>query len=284
MEILNKKKTLNCGGKIVDFSDPKVMGILNVTPDSFYDGGRYITNDAIERRVEEIVSSGADFIDVGAASSRPGAKLIPPDEELERLEPALDIIRKRHPESIVSVDTYNSEVARNVAENYGVEIINDISSGTIDGRMFETIASIGVVYVIMHMQGRPENMHLNPVYDDVTNDVIHFFSEKTAGLKKLGVCDVIIDPGFGFGKSPEHNYRLVKDLDVFNFFDLPVLTGFSRKSMVYKLLGLPPEDALAGTIAFNTIALIKGADILRVHDVKEAVETVSVYKAMRGEE
>ncbi len=277
MRIFNKKKTLNCGGRIIDLSVPKVMGILNVTPDSFYDGGRYTSHDSILKRVEEIVSSGADIIDVGAASSRPGAKQITAGEEIERIEPALKIIRKKFPATIVSVDTFEPEVARHVVKNYGVEIINDISAGTMDERMFETIASLGVVYVIMHMKGMPENMQKNPVYEDVVREVSGFLSERVALLKKLGVSDIIIDPGFGFGKAPEHNYSLVKNLDFFNFLDLPVMVGFSRKSMVYRLLGLPPSEALAGTIALNTIALIKGADILRVHDVREAAETVKIY-------
>ncbi len=284
MQLTSKKKILNCGGKLVDLSFPKVMGILNVTPDSFYDGGRYNTSERIYERVEEIVSSGADIIDVGAVSTRPGAEEIPVKEELLRLEPALEIIRKHYPESIVSVDTYRSEVVREVVQNYGVQIINDISAGKMDPQMHNTVALFNVPYIVMHMQGRPENMQLRPEYEDVTCEIFRFLSEKVKSLKELGVKDIIIDPGFGFGKRPEHNYRLAKDLDIFGFMELPLLVGFSRKSMVYKLLGLPSGESLTGTIVFNTMALMKGADILRVHDVKEAVEAVKIFCEVNGRE
>ncbi len=268
------KKTINCRGKIIDLDTPKVMGILNITPDSFYDGGRYTKMDQIKQHIEQMILQEADIIDIGAYSSRPGARHIKANEELVRLKPVLNLILKNYPQIIVSIDTFRSEIAEIVVKDFGVAMINDISSGDIDKNMPETIARLQVPYIIMHMQGTPANMQENPVYNNLLDDIIRYFSKKLAVLKDLAVHDVIIDPGFGFGKTIDHNYQLLNNLQEFKIFGLPLLAGLSRKSMIYKLLDSKPDNALNGTTVLNTIALQKGANILRVHDVAEAKQTI----------
>lgn len=273
---------MNVNGKLMDLSHPQVMGILNVTPDSFYAGSRQQTEKDIINRADQIVEEGASIIDIGAYSSRPQAENISPEEEMRRLRTGLEIINRHHPGSVVSVDTFRAEVARMCVEEYGAAIINDISAGEMDPQMFGTIARLGVPYIIMHMQGTPQNMQMNPHYDNLLKEVFFYFSEKVQKLRDLGVKDIILDPGFGFGKTLEHNYRLMNHLEEFSIFELPVLVGVSRKSMIYKLLGGTPDDALNGTTVLNTVSLLKGANILRVHDVKVAVETVKIVQKMKA--
>jgi dihydropteroate synthase len=232
----SKKNTIRVRGKIMELTTPKIMGILNVTPDSFYDGGRYTNDQLIIRKVRQMITEGADFIDVGAFSSHPGADLISEMDEMKRLEPALKAIRKHFPYILLSVDTFRSGIARNVVENYNVNIINDIFAGTADDNMYRTIADLGVPYVIMHMKGTPQNMQKNPVYKNVTKEIFMFFSERLKYIRQAGVNDIIIDPGFGFGKTIQHNYTVLKQLNAFKIFELPVLVGLSRKSFIYKLL------------------------------------------------
>lgn len=272
------KMTLNLRGQLVSYTQPIVMGILNVTPDSFYDGGRYCKVDEISRRVDQIISEGAEIIDIGAYSSRPGAQDVTAEEEWSRLSQGLEIIRKRCPEAIISVDTFRADVAEKSIVDGGAAIINDISAGMIDAQMFPTVAKLGVPYILMHMQGTPQDMQNQPQYNDVTNEVILFLSEKVLKLRQLGVKDIIIDPGFGFGKTIEHNYTLLRNLDKFKIFDMPLLVGISRKSMIYKPLNITPQEALNGTTVLNTLALVNGASILRVHDVKAAVESIKLMK------
>ena len=273
---------INANGKLMDLSEPQVMGILNVTPDSFYAGSRAETERDITQRIHQIVNEGASIIDIGAYSSRPNAQHISAEEEMSRLRTGLELIRKHHPEAIVSVDTFRADIARMCVEEYGVAIINDISAGNMDEQMFPTIARLGVPYIIMHMKGTPQNMQENPHYDHFLKEIFYYFSEKVQKLRDLGAKDIIIDPGFGFGKTIEHNYELMNHLEEFHLFELPILVGISRKSMIYKLLGITPEEALNGTTALNTIALTKGAHILRVHDVKEAVECVKIVQKMKA--
>ncbi|MDO4462176.1 MAG: dihydropteroate synthase [Bacteroidia bacterium] len=271
---------INCRGKLLDLSArPVVMGILNVTPDSFYDGGSYIADkDAIRRRVEDILEQGAGIIDVGGCSTRPGAADVTPEEEWQRLAVAFEIIQKYHPEVIVSVDTFRASVAKRSVQEGGVSIINDISAGTLDKDLLPTVAELNVPYILMHIQGDPQTMQQNPHYEDVTKDVILQLSNQLAEVRRLGIHDVIIDPGFGFGKTLEDNYKLMSDLEQFSVFELPLLVGISRKSMIYKLLGTSPSEALNGSTILNTVSIMKGANILRVHDVKEAVECVNILK------
>ena len=273
---------INANGKLMDLSEPQVMGILNVTPDSFYAGSRTETERDITQRIHQIVNEGASIIDIGAYSSRPNAQHISAEEEMSRLRTGLELIRKHYPEAIVSVDTFRADIARMCVEEYGVAIINDISAGNMDEQMFPTIARLGVPYIIMHMKGTPQNMQENPHYDHFLKEIFYYFSEKVQKLRDLGAKDIIIDPGFGFGKTIEHNYELMNHLEEFHLFELPILVGISRKSMIYKLLGITPEEALNGTTALNTIALTKGAHILRVHDVKEAVETIRIVEKMKA--
>ena len=273
---------INVNGKLMDLSEPQVMGILNVTPDSFYAGSRAETERDITQRIHQIVNEGASIIDIGAYSSRPNAQHISAEEEMSRLRTGLELIRKHYPEAIVSVDTFRADIARMCVEEYGVAIINDISAGNMDKQMFTTIAQLGIPYIIMHMKGTPQNMQENPHYDHFLKEIFYYFSEKVQKLRDLGAKDIIIDPGFGFGKTIEHNYELMNHLEEFHLFELPILVGISRKSMIYKLLGITPEEALNGTTALNTIALTKGAHILRVHDVKEAVETVRIVEKMKA--
>ena len=270
----NKFK-LDCGIKILDLSTPAVMGILNVTPDSFYDGGKYDDTQSIKAQVEKMIEEGADIIDIGGYSTRPNAKDISEKEELERVIPALRSVRKEFPETIISIDTFRSLVAVK-AVDAGANIINDISGGTLDKNMFSTLAKLKVPYILMHIKGTPQDMQKDPVYENVTDEVKKYFTENISELKNLGVSQIILDPGFGFGKTVEHNYQLLKDLPIFKSLGFPVMTGISRKSMINKVLKTKPENALNGTTVANTIALINGANILRVHDVKEAKEAIQI--------
>ncbi|NOQ24571.1 MAG: dihydropteroate synthase [Bacteroidales bacterium] len=272
----SRKLTINCGGELLDLSIPKIMGILNITPDSFFDGERYSTKEKILFQVNKMINVGCDILDIGAYSSRPGAQNISISEELNRLCPVLETIRTEFPDIILSVDTFRSEVAKKVVEDFNVNIINDISAGELDNNMFETIAKLNVPYILMHMKGSPDNMQGNPKYNNVIKEVIDYFAVKIKKLKLLGVNDLIIDPGFGFGKTLEHNYQLLKYLDDFRIFELPILVGISRKSMINKLLEISPEEALNGTSVLNTLSIVNGANILRVHDVKEASESIKL--------
>ena len=273
---------INVNGRLMDLNEPQVMGILNVTPDSFYAGSRGVTERYILERLQQILDEGASIVDIGAYSSRPGAQEVSVTEEMERLRSGLEIIRQHCPDAIVSVDTFRADVAKMCVEEYGVAIINDISAGQMDDRMFATIARLGVPYIIMHMKGTPQTMQTNPQYDHFLKEVFYYFSEKVQNLRDLGVKDIIIDPGFGFGKTLEHNYELMNHLEEFSLFELPLLVGVSRKSMIYKLLGTTPEEALNGSTALHTIALLKGANILRVHDVREAVETTKIVQKTKA--
>ena len=275
--------TINVNGSLMSFSTPKVMGILNVTPDSFYAGSRKETTADIAERVEQILTEGADIIDIGAYSSRPNAEHISTEEEMSRLRRGLDIIQKMAPEAVVSVDTFRSDVAAMCVEEYGASIINDISAGELDDQMFATVARLNVPYIMMHMQGSPQNMQAAPHYSHLRTEVMQYFAQKIQELHERGVKDLIIDPGFGFGKTLAHNYELFKPLEDFKLFGLPLLVGISRKSMIYNLLGCTPEEALNGTTVLNTLALAKKADILRVHDVKACVEAVRLFNQMNGQ-
>jgi dihydropteroate synthase len=269
--------TLNCRGRLVSLQQPLVMGILNITPDSFYDGGRYFDLQKGLQRAAEMVSEGADIIDIGAVSTRPGATPVTEGEELKRLQPIIEGILSKYPDTILSVDTYRSEVARRVI-GWGASMINDISGGTMDPEMFGTIASLKVPYVLMHIQGTPETMQTDPSYSDVTREVIQWLADRVYQLRQLGVCDIIVDPGFGFGKSASHNYTLMRELDFFRILQLPLLIGVSRKSMVYKSLNINSTDSLTGSTALHYHALTKGAGILRVHDVQAAVQTIEIFR------
>lgn len=277
---LNRKVTLNCKGKLIDLSSPKVMAILNVTPDSFYQNSRIKSVDEALKSAENFVNEGATFIDVGAYSSRPGATDISVDEELSRSIPIIEAIAKKFPDTLISIDTFRAKVAYECI-TAGAHLINDISGGTLDDTMFDTVAKLDVPYIMMHMKGTPQTMQIEPKYEDVTLEVITYFTEKIAALKNLGVKDLIIDPGFGFAKTIEHNYELLQKLASLNMFDLPILVGFSRKSMITKVLGIKNEDALNGTSILNTIALQKEATILRVHDVKAAVECITLSEKLK---
>jgi len=273
--------TLNCKGRLLVVDKPLIMGIINLTPDSFYEGSRFQNVDIALKQVEKMLSEGADILDLGAQSTRPGSERITADEELRRLIPSLEAITKNFPDSIISVDTYYSRV---VTESVpaGASIINDISGGNMDKGMIETVALLNVPYILMHMKGEPGTMQKNPEYDDVTREVLDYFIFKTAELKKAGIRDIIIDPGFGFGKTIDHNFELLRNLFLFKMTKLPILAGLSRKSTVYKTLGISADESMNGTTVMNTIALLNGADILRVHDVKEAKETIKLverYKA-----
>jgi dihydropteroate synthase len=275
--------TINCKGNLVDLSIPRVMGILNITPDSFFDGGKYKNEADILFQTEKMLHEGATFIDVGAYSSRPGAAHISEKEELKRILPVIDLLVKNFPEIILSVDTFRSEIAKETIQN-GAAIINDISGGKMDENMFQTVADLQVPYILMHMLGTPQNMQQNPVYEDVTKDIIRFFSEQIFKLHQLKVNDIIIDIGFGFGKTLQHNYEILSNLGLFKNLDAPILVGVSRKSMLYKPLGITANEALNATTAANTIALLNGANILRVHDVKEAVEAIKIVNQLRENE
>lgn len=273
---------LNCGGRVISTEQPLVMGILNVTPDSFFDGGRYRTADAIRQRAERIMSEGADIIDLGAYSTRPGADDVSPEEEWKRLDFALEIVRKYVPDAIISVDTFRGSVARKCVKEGGAHIVNDISAYTMDPDMLDAISELNVPYILMHIKGTPKDMQDNPKYENrLTSEVISFLSKRVNELSAKGVSDIIIDPGFGFGKTVDDNFQLMADLSQFDIFDRPVLVGISRKSMIYKTLGGDPDSSLNGTMVLNTMALLAGADILRVHDVKETVECVKLVDTLR---
>ena len=275
-------KYINVNGRLLDLSYPQVMGILNVTPDSFYAGCRAETEIAIADRARQILEEGASIIDIGAYSSRPNAEHISAEEELNRLRPALKILNKNHPDAIISVDTFRADVAQVCVKEYGVAIINDIAGGEMDKKMFDTVANLQVPYIMMHMQGTPQDMQLTPHYDNILKDTFLYFAEKVQKLRDNGLNDIILDPGFGFGKTLDHNYELLSHLEEFSIFELPLLVGVSRKSMITKLLGITSDEALNGTTILNTIALEKGADILRVHDVKEAVQVVKIVEKCRN--
>lgn len=274
--------SLNCRGHLLNLSSPLVMGILNVTPDSFYDGGKFNDETNMLSRVQVMLEEGASIIDIGAVSTRPGSKDISREEEIERLIPAIKLIHQYFPSAVLSADTYGSEVAE-MAIDSGAAIINDISAGEFDSKMFETIARLQVPYIMMHMQGTPPTMQQNPVYENVTLDIIRFFVKRLEKLRSLGVKDIVIDPGFGFGKTVEHNYELLASLCSFEMLDCPILVGVSRKAMINKVLHTKPEDALNGTTVANTIALMNGANILRVHDVKEAMEAIKIVNQIKIE-
>lgn len=275
--------SLNIHGQLLDLSTPKVMGILNVTPDSFYTESRKQTEMEIRQRCRQIIEEGANIIDIGAYSSRPNAAHIDEEEEIKRLRTGLQIIREEFPNAIISVDTFRANVAAKCIEEYGVGIINDISAGNMDKDMFNTVARLQVPYIMMHMKGTPQTMQQAPQYDNVIKEIFIYFAERIHRLHDMGINDLILDPGFGFGKTMEHNYTIMKYLEEFTHtFNLPLLVGISRKSMIYKLLGGSPADSLNGTSILNTIALLKGTHILRVHDVKEAIEAIRIVETIRN--
>lgn len=272
--------TLNLRGRLLELREPQIMGILNVTPDSFYSDSRTPDEAHITDRVRQMMDEGADMIDIGGYSSRPGADDVTPEEEMDRLRRGLRIVRKLYPEVPVSVDTFRADVARMCIEEEGADIINDISGGMMDRQMFRTVARLGVPYILMHMQGTPDTMQVAPHYDNLRREVMLYFAERIDRLCQMGAKDIIVDPGFGFGKTLEHNYELMNHLEDFAVFNLPLLVGISRKSMIYKLTGGTPQTSLNGTTVLNTISLVKGAHILRVHDVKAAAEAKQIYMAM----
>ena len=273
-------KSINCNGHLIDLTSPKVMGILNVTPDSFYDGGNFNNFETIHAHVSKMLDEGATFIDVGAYSSRPGAKHISEEEEIRRIVPIVQFLLKKFPSILLSIDTFRSNVAEQYIEN-GASIINDISAGSMDAELFSTVAKLQVPYIIMHMQGTPQSMQLNPTYTNIVTDLLVYFSKKIMELRQLGLNDIIIDVGFGFGKTIEHNYKLLQQLELFKNLEVPSLVGVSRKSMLYKPLNISADTALNATTSANTIALLNGANILRVHDVKEAVEAVKIVQLLK---
>jgi dihydropteroate synthase len=276
-------KTLKCGDIVLNTDKPLVMGILNLTPDSFFDGGRYTSKDSWISQTEKMIIDGAAIIDLGAVSTRPGAENVSEEEEISRLLPAVELLCAKYPATVFSVDTYRAKVAKLTAQA-GAGIINDISGGSLDTGLIDVVAETGLPYILMHMQGTPAIMQKNPVYSDVTNEVSDFFEQNLATLHHSGVNQVILDPGFGFGKSIEHNYKMLHELSVFKKHVCLVLVGISRKSMIYKILEITPEEALPATSALHMIALINGADILRVHDVKEAVQVVRMARMFEERE
>lgn len=273
--------TLNLRGRLLELREPQIMGILNVTPDSIYSDSRTPDEAHITDRVRQMMDEGADIIDIGGYSSRPGADDVTPEEEMARLRRGLRIVRKLYPEVPVSVDTFRADVARMCIEEEGADIINDISGGMMDRQMFRTVARLGVPYILMHMQGTPDTMQVAPHYDNLRREVMLYFAERIDRLCQMGAKDIIVDPGFGFGKTLEHNYELMNHLEDFAVFNLPLLVGISRKTMIYKLTGGTPQTSLNGTTVLNTISLVKGAHILRVHDVKAAAEAKQIYMAMK---
>ena len=269
--------TLNCKGKLLAFDTPIIMGIINATPDSFYKGN---INEDMLALAKKMIDDGATILDIGGQSTRPGSERINTDEEIQRVLPVIEAIHKNFPETIISIDTYSSKVALAAVEA-GASIVNDISAGNMDDAMIATVAQLKLPYVCMHMQGKPESMHKNPKYDDVAKEVLDFFISKIEHCKSAGIVDIIIDPGFGFGKTIEHNFSLLKKMEVLQMLDKPILAGLSRKSSIYKTLGTTAENALNGTSVLNTIALMNGACILRVHDVKEAAEAIKLFTAYK---
>ena len=278
----DKPVYINIRGRLIDLSLPRVMGIINVTPDSFFSGSRAESETEIIENAGRMIEDGADFLDIGGWSSRPGAGEIPAEEERARVITAVKAVSREFPEAAISVDTYRSEIAEEAVSEYGAGMINDITGGESDRNMFQTVSRLQVPFVIMHMQGLPSYMQENPSYENVASDIIKWFGERTVRLKSMGVSDIIIDPGFGFGKNASHNFQLLNSLGDFSITGLPVLVGVSRKSMVWKTLGISPEEALNGTTVLNTVALLAGADILRVHDVREAVQAVKLVQKLRN--
>ncbi|HDZ41679.1 MAG TPA: dihydropteroate synthase [Bacteroidetes bacterium] len=272
---------INIRGSLFDLSVPRVMGVLNITPDSFYDGSRVNSEKEILGRASKMLESGADMLDIGGYSSRPGAEDTTEKEEIERISRALKLLRKEFPSAILSLDTFRSSIAEIGIEHFGVDIINDISGGNLDNKMFDVIEKHKVPYILMHMKGTPQNMHVNPVYDDLMAEILKWFSEKKHALVIRGIKDIIIDPGFGFGKTVKHNFILLNKLERFSVLGLPVLAGLSRKSMIWKTLEISPSESLNGTVVLNTVALMKGVAILRVHDVAEAVQAIKLVKRLR---
>jgi len=270
---------VNCKGQLIDLSIPRVMGILNVTPNSFFDGGKYKNEDEIISQVEKMFLEGATFIDIGAYSSKPSAEFVSEQEEIDRIVPAIELILKHFPQTLLSIDTFRAEVAKATIES-GAAIINDIAAGELDDKMFDVIAGYNVPYIMMHMRGNPQTMQSLTQYEDIVKEMLFYFSEKVKKARSLGIHDLIIDPGFGFAKTTDQNYEVLQNMELFNVLELPVLAGISRKSMIYKTLNNTAQEALNGTTVLNTIALTKGAKILRVHDVKEAVECVSLFEKM----
>jgi len=280
--LIEKPKYINVAGKLLDLSIPKIMGVINITPDSFYEGSRVTDEKEILTTAGRMLEEGADIIDIGGYSSRPGAGDVNPEEEKKRVLKAIASVKREFPAAIISVDTFRAEIAREAVTEFGASIVNDISGGEADKEMSDVIQELNVPYIIMHMQGMPGNMQDNPVYTDVVSDILVWFSSKIVGLHSAGVKDIIIDPGFGFGKTTGHNFEILHRLGDFAICGLPLLVGMSRKSMIWKTLGVTPEEALNGTTVLNTIALMKGADILRVHDVKEAIQVVRLMEMIKN--
>jgi len=282
---LNKPRYINAGGYLLDLDVPKVMGILNITPDSFYKGSRFNSEGDILKAAGEMLKDGADILDVGGYSSRPGAPDIPSEEERRRVLGAIRLISREYPGAVISIDTFRADIAAEAVEECGAHIVNDISGGEADKQMFRVLQRLNVPYILMHMKGDPRTMQDNPVYDDVVADVLKWFGERIFRLRSAGIKDIILDPGFGFGKTIDQNFELLRRLDDLSVAGLPLLAGFSRKSMIWKTLGIKADDALTGTTALNAVALLKGADIIRVHDVRDAVQTahlISKLKKLRG--
>ncbi len=270
---------INCKGKLVDLSSPKVMGILNCTPDSFFDGGKYKDESQFLKQAEKLLKEGADFIDIGAYSSKPNADFVTEEEETSRMVPVVELVLKHFPDTLISVDTFRASVAKAAVES-GAAIVNDISAGMLDDKMLETVGKLKVPYIMMHMRGTPQTMVKLTQYDDIIKEMLLYFSERIAEARKHGINDIIIDPGFGFAKTLQQNYEVLNKMELFKITELPLLAGMSRKSMLYKLLDITPQEALNGTTVLNTIALTKGANILRVHDVKEAVECIRIFSQL----
>ncbi len=271
--------TINCKGQLIDLTSPKVMGILNVTPNSFYDGGKFMDEKVILNHVEKMLNEGATFIDIGGYSSKPNAEFVSEEEELQRVIPIITSIIQKFPETLISIDTFRSKVAKESIEN-GAAMINDISAGNLDKNMIQTVATLQVPYIMMHMKGTPQTMQTLSQYENIVKEMIFYFSEKIAQARSLGLNDLIIDCGFGFAKTLEQNYEVLNKLELFKMLELPILTGISRKSMIYKTLNNSAKESLNGTTALNMIALTKGTNILRVHDVKEAVECVKLFNKL----
>lgn len=279
---MDKPVYINAGGKLIDLRSPKVMGILNITPDSFYKGSRCSSGEEILRAAGNMIREGADILDVGGYSSRPGADEVSLEEEGRRVFGAIKLVSREFPEVVISVDTFRADIAAEAVEQCGAHMINDISGGDADAGMFGVVQRLNVPYIMMHMKGDPKTMQLNPVYDDVVADILKWFGERIFRLRSAGVKDIIIDPGFGFGKTIDHNFELLNRLGDFSIAGLPLLIGVSRKSMIWKTLGITADEALNGTSVLNTVALLKGADILRVHDVKEAVQAVGLMNRIKN--
>ena len=274
------KMNINCNGNLIDLTTPKVMGILNVTPNSFYDGGKHKEINSIIHQVDKMLSEGADFIDIGAYSSKPSAEFVSEEEEIKRLVPIVKSLVDTFPNIILSVDTFRAQVAKASVEN-GVAMVNDIAAGLLDDKMLETVAELKVPYIMMHMRGNPQTMQSLTQYDDIVKEMIFYFSERIQKARSFGISDIVIDPGFGFAKTLEQNYEVLHKMELFSMLELPLLAGISRKSMIYKVLESSPQEALNGTSVLNTIALQKGANILRVHDVKEAVECIKLVSKLK---